>query len=62
MMCKRYMKRVMRLIVIEVAIEEERNRVDVAEVCVSEERYVDVCWRGKEIRLLKDEVKKILKR
>ena len=47
---------------IEVAIEEERNRVDVAEVCVSEERYVDVYWRGKEIRLLKDEVKKILKR
>ena len=29
---------------IEVAIEEERNRVDVAEVCVSVERCIDVCW------------------
>ena len=29
---------------LEVAIEEEKNRVDVAEVCVSVERCVDVCW------------------
>ena len=36
--------------------------VSVAEVCVSSERCADVCWRGKEIRLLKDEEKKILKR
>ena len=35
---------------------------DVAEVYVSSERCADVCWRGKEIRLLKDEEKKILKR
>ena len=27
-----------------------------------EERCVDVCWRGNEIRLLKDEEKKVLKR
>ena len=27
-----------------VAIEEEKNHVDVAEVCVSVERCVDVCW------------------
>ena len=27
-----------------VAIEEEQNRVDVAEVCVSVERCIDVCW------------------
>ena len=49
---------------LEVAIEEEQNiRIDVAEVCVSVERSVDVCWRrGKEIRLLKDEEKKILAR
>ena len=48
---------------LEVAIEEEQNiRIDVAEVCVSVERSVDVCWRGKEIRLLKDEEKKILRR
>ena len=47
---------------LEVAIEEEQNSVDVAGVCVSVERCVDVCWRGKEIRLLKDEEKKILKR
>ena len=47
---------------LEVAIEEEQNRVDVAEVCVSVERCVDVCWQGKEIRLLKDEEEKILKR
>ena len=47
---------------LEVAIEEEQNiRIDVAEVCVSVERSV-VCWRGKEIRLLKDEEKKILRR
>ena len=48
---------------LEVAIEEEQNiRIDVAEVCVSVERSVDVCRRGKEIRLLKDEEKKILRR
>ena len=48
---------------LEVSIEEEQNiRTDVAEVCVSVERSVDVCWRGKEIRLLKDEEKKILRR
>ena len=47
---------------LEVAIEEEKNRVDVAEVCVSVERCVDVCWQGEEIRLLKEEDKKILKR
>ena len=47
---------------LEVAIEEEQNRVDVAEVCVSVERCVDVCWQGKEIRLLKDDEKKVLKR
>ena len=29
---------------------------------MSVERCVDVCWQGKEIRLLKDEEKKILKR
>ena len=47
---------------LEVAIEEEQNRVDVAEVCVSVERCVDVCWQGKEIRLLKDKEKKVLER
>ena len=47
---------------LEVATEEEKNRVDVAEVCVSVERCVDVCWQGEEIRLLKEEDKKILKR
>ena len=47
---------------LEVAIEEEKNRADVAEVCVSVERCVDVCWQGEEIRLLKEEDKKILKR
>ena len=47
---------------LEVAIEEEQNRVDVAEVYVSVERCVDVCWQGKEIRLLKDKEKKVLKR
>ena len=47
---------------LEVAIEEEQNLVDVAEVCVSVERCVDVCWQGKEIRLLQDEEKKVLKR
>ena len=30
-------------------------------MCVSE-KCVDVCWRGKEIRSLKDEEKKVLKR
>ena len=29
---------------LEVANEEELNRIDVAEVCVSVERSVDVCW------------------
>ena len=47
---------------LEVAIEEEKNRADVAEVCVSVERCVDICWQGEEIRLLKEEDKKILKR
>ena len=48
---------------LEVSIEEEQNiRIDIAEVCVSVERSVDVCWRGKEIRLLKDKEKKILRR
>ena len=47
---------------LEVAIEEEQNRVDVAEVCVSVERCVDVCWRENKISLLKDEEKKVLKR
>ena len=47
---------------LEVAIEEEQNRVDVAEACVSVETCVDVCWQGKEVRLLKDEEKKVLKR
>ena len=47
---------------LEVAIEEEQNCVDVAEVCVLAERCVDVCWQGKEIKLLKDEEKKVLKR
>ena len=46
---------------LETAIEEEQNiHIDVAEVCVSVERSLDVCWRGNEIRLLKDEEKKIL--
>ena len=47
---------------LEVAIKEEKNRVDVPEVCVSVERCVNVCWRGEEIRSLKEEDKKILKR
>ena len=47
---------------LEITTEEKQNRVDVAEICVSEERCVDVCWQGKEIRWLKDEEKKILKR
>ena len=34
---------------------EEQNRVDVAEFCVSVERCADLSWRGKDIRLLKDE-------
>ena len=34
---------------LEVAIEEEQHRVDVAEVCVSVERCVDVCWQGKKL-------------
>ena len=29
---------------------------------MSVERCVDVCWQGKEIRLLKDEEEKILKK
>ena len=47
---------------LEVAIEEEQNRLDIAEVSVSVERWVDICWQGTEIRLLKYEEKKILKR
>ena len=47
---------------LEVAIKEEKNRVDVPEVCVSVERCVNVCWRGEEIMSLKEEDKKILKR
>ena len=47
---------------LEVAIEQEKNHADVAEVCVSVERCVDICWQGEEIRLLKEEDKKILKR
>ena len=47
---------------LEVAIKEEKNRVDVPEVCVSVERCVNVCWQGEEIRSLKEEDKKILKR
>ena len=47
---------------LEVTIEEEKNRADVAEVCVSVERCVDICWQGEEIRLLKEENKKILTR
>ena len=47
---------------LEIATEEKQNRVDVAEICVSVERCVDVCWQGKEIRWLKDKEKKILKR
>ena len=52
------MKRVMVVGDLEVAIEGEQNiHIDAAEVCVSVES-VDVCRRGKEIRLLKDEEKK----
>ena len=47
---------------LEVANEEEQNCIDVAKVCVSVERSVDVFWRRKEIKLLKDEEKKILRR
>ena len=48
---------------LDVATEEEQNlRIDVAEVFVSVERSVDFCWRGKEIRLFKEEEKKILRR
>ena len=47
---------------LEVAIKEEQNRVDVAEVCLLVERCVDVCWQGKESRLLKDDEEKVLKR
>ena len=32
---------------LEVVIKEEQNRVDVAEVCVSVQRCVDVCWQEK---------------
>ena len=45
---------------LEVEIEEEKDRADVSEVFVSVERCVDVCWRGEEIRFLKEEDKKIL--
>ena len=37
---------------LEVAIEEEKNRVDVAEVCVSVERCVDVCWQGQKNQVI----------
>ena len=47
---------------LEIATEEEQNCIDIAEVSVSVGRSVDVCWQGKEIRLLKDEKKKIAKR
>ena len=50
---------------LEVTIEEEQKHVDVPEIFVSVERCADVCWRRKEmkeIRILKDEEKKILKR
>ena len=47
---------------LEVAIEEEQNRIDIAEVCVSVEQCVDVCSHKTEIRFLKNEEKKILKR
>ena len=48
---------------LEVVIEEEQNiHLDVAKVCVSVERSIDVCWPRKEIRLLKVEEKKILRR
>ena len=47
---------------LEVTIEEEQNCLDVSEVCVSVEVCDDVCWRGKETGLLKDEEKKILKK
>ena len=44
---------------LEVAFEEEQNRVDVAKDYV---RFVDVYWQEKEIKLLKDEEKIVLKR
>ena len=47
---------------LEIATEEEQNSIDIAEVSLSVGRSVDVCWQGKEIRLLKDEKKKIAKR
>ena len=46
---------------LEVAIEKQENRLDVAEVCVLIGRCVDGCWQGKEVWLLKDQVKKVLK-
>ena len=47
---------------LEVANEEEQNRVDVAEGCVSVERCGDVYWPENKISLLKGEEKKVLKR
>ena len=44
---------------LEIAFEEEQNCVDVAKVYV---RFVDVYWQEKEIKLLKDEEKIVLKR
>ena len=45
----------------EVEIEKEQNHLDVAEVFMSVGKYVDGCWQGKEVRLLKDQEKKVLK-
>ena len=47
---------------LEVTMEEEQSRLDITEVSVSVERWVDIFWQGTEIRLLKYEEKKILKR
>ena len=44
---------------LEVAIEEQQNFIDVTEVCVSVERCVDVCWQGKETRLLKVKLREV---
>lgn len=34
---------------LKVVTEEEENRIDVAENCVSIKSSVDVCWKGKEM-------------
>ena len=47
---------------LEVTMEEEQSRLDITEVSVSVERWVDIFWQGTETRLLKYEEKKILKR